>query len=554
MKADRRLLSVSSAVFWTIFVHFTGCTSDVDDAGPDDTSSEQGPSSSESESTSDAPTDEDTASDSEDSASIGEPDSDSQAETEEPTDPDLSSDSEDTALGSEPDDDSSSEPDDTASESGPDDDSSSEHGDSASESDAASDSFSDFDTSVEPPDSDTSVESDTDFRDIALSSNVTEVKPMTGIVMWNDSQFADASEIQLEYAYLGYDKVAIAENPSQWDWSDIDALLEDIASHGHQAIFRFYDTYPGFPTTVPQFIKNRSDYHETSGTSEGEPTDYPDWSNAAFKDFMMSFFTEVAARYDDDPRLAFLEVGFGLWAEYHLYDPGENLGVNFPDMEFQEQFLSHLAEVFTTLRWMVSIDAADESNTPFATVPGLSDLRFGVFDDSFLNEEHDGYNKECFDFFGEEKRMQSPVGGELSYYTDFDQRHALDPTGPHGVSFEEAAATYNVSFMIGADQPQYQSWDRIKQAGIAAGYHFEITAFRASATTSMVSLKNIGIAPIYYDAYIAVNGVRSALSLMGLQPGDTLDTTIPSGGENPTLTIACDRLVDGQRIPFEAHL
>ena len=33
---------------------------------------------------------------------------------------------------------------------------------------------------------------------------------------------------------------------------------------------------------------------------------------------------EFAARYDDDPRIAFLQVGFGLWGEYHIYDPGES--------------------------------------------------------------------------------------------------------------------------------------------------------------------------------------------------------------------------------------
>ena len=91
---------------------------------------------------------------------------------------------------------------------------------------------------------------------------------------------------------------------------------------------------------------------------------------------------ELTARYDADPRLAFLQVGFGLWAEDHVYDPGE--------------------------------------------------------------------------------RLASPVGGELSYYTDYDQEHALDlPDGPHGVAFETLAAEYNVSYMIGNDQPDYQSWARI---------------------------------------------------------------------------------------------
>jgi hypothetical protein len=313
--------------------------------------------------------------------------------------------------------------------------------------------------------------------------------------------------------------------------------------------------YPGSPTTVPQFIKDLPDYQETTTDSEGLPTGFPDWSHATLKAFTKSFYTEFAARYDTDPRIVFLETGFGLWAEYHIYDPGEQLGVNFPDKAYQEEFIGHMDATFSSLRWMISIDAADGSNTPFESVPVLKDFTFGLFDDSFLNEEHGGYNKECFDFFGQEKRLLSPVGGEFSYYSDFDQQHVLDlPDGPYGVSYEDLAAAYNVSFMIGNDQPQYQTWERIKQAGIASGYNFRISSFKSSETNSIVDVQNTGIAPIYYDAYVAVNGVRATQSLAGIRPGAGRSFGIAAGGATPNLTIECDRLVDGQVISFDADL
>ena len=62
------------------------------------------------------------------------------------------------------------------------------------------------------------------------------------------------------------------------------------------------------------------------------------------------------------------------------------------------------------------------------------------------------------------------------------------------------------------------------------------------------------MAPIYYDAFVAVNGVRAKESLKYLQPGEARQFTVASGGKNPTLTIECDRLVAGQRIEFEAGL
>jgi hypothetical protein len=53
---------------------------------------------------------------------------------------------------------------------------------------------------------------------------------------------------------------------------------------------------------------------------------------------------------------------------------------------------------------------------------------------------------------------------------------------------------------------------------------------------------------------VAVNGVRAQDSLKGLLPGEERRFTVASGGENPKLTIECNRLKPGQRIEFEADL
>jgi hypothetical protein len=231
------------------------------------------------------------------------------------------------------------------------------------------------------------------------------------------------------------------------------------------------------------------------------------------------------------------------------------LGVNFPSLGFQEEFLEHMQSTFTNLHWSISIDAADDSNTPFVSKPALLDIGFGLFDDSFLHENHHEYNADCFDFFGATRHLYAPVGGELSYFTDWDQQHALDlPDGPHGISYEALAAEYKVSYMIGNDQPDYQTMSRIEQAGIASGYAFQVTAFTANAFSTRVSVRNAGIAPIYYDAFMTVNGVRASESLAALMPGDSHEYTIDSGGDHPVLTIECDRLVVGQKIEFDADL
>lgn len=394
--------------------------------------------------------------------------------------------------------------------------------------------------------------------DISLTSQITRVQPMTGIVLWADSHNNTALKteddyVQLEYAYVRPSDVVIGDN--QYNWSTLDNLLEQVRVRGKQAILRWYYVYPGRATAVPNYIKNYSDYEETTALSEGQITGFPDWSHPELQQATLDFYTAFAERYDHDPRIAFLQVGFGLWGEYHIYDPGEELGTNFPSKAYQKIFLEHLDEVFNELHWSISIDAGDSSNTPISSDASLRALNFGNFDDSFMHERHADYNADMWRVFGHTQRYKhSPHGGELSYYSDFDQRNVLNVGGMYGRTYEALSEQFNITYMIGNDQPAYQSYQRIKQAGMANGYKFHITAFKASSTRSVVTVENRGIAPIYYDAFITVNGVRAEQSLKGLLPNASLEVEVNAGGSQPVLTIESDRLVAGQEIQYAADL
>jgi len=96
--------------------------------------------------------------------------------------------------------------------------------------------------------------------------------------------------------------------------------------------------------------------------------------------------------------------------------------------------------------------------------------------------------------------------------------------------------------------------ERIREHSLACGYRFKITNFEANDTTARVTVTNMGVAPIYYDAFVTINGTRAKDSLKGLLPGETHQFIIAAGGTNPALTIESDRLVPGQRIEYEANL
>jgi hypothetical protein len=383
------------------------------------------------------------------------------------------------------------------------------------------------------------------FRPVRLHSRITGVQPMTGIVMWEDSENSHTDAIALEYSYLRYDDVVKAKG--EYDWSVVERKLSSIAGRKHQAVLRFYETWPGRQTTVPAYIKALPDYKEIEAESEGRNTAFPDWSNPEYRRFSLEFYERFAAKYDDDPRLAFLEVGFGLWAEYHIYSGPEELGRTFPSKEFQAQFLRHLASVLKQTPWLISQDAQDENRTPFVSQPDLLDLRFGLFDDTFHLAWAPGYNLEGWEFFGRDRWKRSPCGGEIL----FRNRQREEQVS---AAWAQEAASFHITFMICEQWPRWTTMERIREHSLACGYKFEVTVLEASDTAARVTVANSGVAPIYYDAFVAVNGVRARDSLKGLLPGEKRRFTVPSGGTDPQLTIESDRLVPGQRIEFEAEL
>lgn len=340
----------------------------------------------------------------------------------------------------------------------------------------------------------------TNFTTVSLKSTIDSVQPMTGIVFWTENASALnnlGDTVQLEFSYMLFSD--IVQQQGEYDWQVVEDLLDEVASREHQTILRFRYTYPGYTeVSVPDYIANAADYNLMIDKVEGQDTFLPDWSNTALQDFTLQFFADFADRYDNDPRLAMLQVGFGSYAEYHLYDGPVSLGSNFPSKTFQESFFETMIASFNTTQWSISIDAANDEYTPIADNTNIKDANFGLFDDSFMHETHSTsdteYNRAYWLFFGTDRYQSSMLGGEFSYYSDYDQQNVLTlPNGPWGRTFESFAEQYNISYIIGNDQYGYQSAARIKEASMATGYKFNIDSFTASTTQSKVTISNTGM-------------------------------------------------------------
>lgn len=153
---------------------------------------------------------------------------------------------------------------------------------------------------------------------------------------------------------------------------------------------------------------------------------------------------------------------------------------------------------------------------------------------------------------GTDRWKVSPAGGEFSYYNQRDQKIAISEQGPHGVSFEAAAKQFHITYMIGSDQPEFQSMQRMKQAGLATGYRFRVTEISADKDIVRVSVTNEGVAPIYRDAYFAAGDRRSPDSLRGLLPGQSnvYEISPVSDEDRQRISIQCDQILPTQKIQF----
>ena len=423
-------------------------------------------------------------------------------------------------------------------------------------------------------------------RSVALNKSIESLEPMKGIVFWPDqakSQKNLQGSISLEFSYCLPCAVVTGERGGiiSYDWSSFEKMLDDIKSRGHQAIVRFRLEYPNETiknapnctedvkgaTAVPNYFMANSNYLETFSENPGGdgPTFYADWSSTALQYFYKQFYADFAAKYDNDPRIAFVQAGFGHWAEYHIYGTKLELGKNFPAKSYQTEFLTHLDTLFKETPWSISVDAADDDYSPIAGNKTLLGLGFGLFDDSFMHKEHDisqgdGDNEKNWIVLDTTRWKKAPAGGEISYYEDKDQHEFLNPKGLYNVTWEDAASKYHMTYVIGNDAPEgsYATKDRVYEASSYAGYKFEITGYAVNKVSAAVRVKNIGIAPLYHNAYVTVKGVRSKTSLKGLLPGKEAIYTVSGieigDKESPELTITSDKLLKDATIPYKASL
>jgi hypothetical protein len=104
----------------------------------------------------------------------------------------------------------------------------------------------------------------------------------------------------------------------QYRWSEWEQSWDNANGTGKHVVMRVYLDYPSLPIGTPQWTIDR-------GVAMRPYTDHggglsPDYNDERLLAAMERFIAALGARYDTNPRIAFVQAGFlGFWGEWHCW-------------------------------------------------------------------------------------------------------------------------------------------------------------------------------------------------------------------------------------------
>jgi hypothetical protein len=313
----------------------------------------------------------------------------------------------------------------------------------------------------------------------------------------------------MEYFYVAWKD--IQTDYAVFNWDLLELFLADVSARGHHTIFRVYADYPKRSYGVPAFLDTiprhaYTDYGNTTSLS-------PDYDNVNLRRAMLATIAAMGARYDGDPRIAFIEVGFlGFWGEWHTY-PHTTW---FASTATQNMVLDAFAQAFHKTK-LVMREPKAGTNMPAR--------RMGYHDDSFCYSTYGTIAGASWYFWplllaageGQKWRTES-IGGELR--PEIQLSVWDDPcvcTGGAGLGtqyFSQCVDSTHASWMLAHNlfTPGNSGapHDRALTGAKRMGYDLSVATVSLPDTladdsaTVALTMRNTGVAPFAYPWVVQV--------------------------------------------------
>ena len=331
--------------------------------------------------------------------------------------------------------------------------------------------------------------------------------------------------------YQQWDKL----NPQKgvYDWTELDKLLDACEKNGLGYALRVLPYTPSpingndTPTEkydwTPQWVYDLGAKKVTATLQgKGYRAQVPVWDDPIYLQAAKDFATALAAKYDGDPRIEYIDVrSFGEWGEWHASHLD---GSEMPSAEIEMDMLDHYASVFKkTLLVLPSSGAGDvythalsigitKRDDGFIGIPGRPDSLARAYKAGLptIAENIAGY-----------KTMLN--------YTDVIPGGYLKWTPDRWVSaIKTAHLTYYVLDQDSDDAYYFYQENKALADSMThvIGYNFTVQKAELltvagnmeSTNTLNITVKNSGVAPCFFDVYLVaefVNGDGEILEQLG---------------------------------------
>jgi Domain of unknown function (DUF4832) len=367
--------------------------------------------------------------------------------------------------------------------------------------------------------------------------------PLKGLVPY-ESDVRTLFPHSMEFNYLPYS--AIVKGYDQFDWQPLEKILDNIASRGHQTVFRIYLEYPDKKGVIPEFlVKDGLKVHKYLNTNnQPQPpsqVETPDYQDKNLRRSLKSFIAALGKKYDGDSRVGFITAGLlGTWGEWHTFPRNEL----FASKVVQTEVMDAYTAAFKITPVLVRYPVGDEDIKKASNIR----LKFGYHDDSFAwstistgRTEDDWFYVPSLKTAGTEAEVKwqtAPIGGEIrpeAWGEVFDEQPKNKEIQNFRKCVDETHATWLMdSGMFQKDQ-QSNRVARAKEEVQRMGYEFHVPTASIGGVQDgklsvSVELVNRGIAPFYYDWPVEFGSIADRKlnkifpgkgKLTGLLPGDS---------------------------------
>ena len=293
---------------------------------------------------------------------------------------------------------------------------------------------------------------------------------------WNSGWNSDAPLSTIGFQYISWSRLEPKDD--QFDWEEVERVLNRRGSKGKHLVIRFYADWNHRRIDAPDWLYKKGVKLRRRG--ESMATDY---DSPVFIAEAVEAINALAKRYDNDPRLAFVEIGtIGFWGEWHNHPipewrPSSKTKTIIRDTYLKAFKNAKLLGRYPTESVLNSTGKIGFHNDNFKPSAGSS------FDDTI---EKNNYH------------LQGPIGGEQGGgipKKEFDQMFltgkGLDMVKTGRYTFMKASTR---------DYGNTANWKKMDKL---MGYNYEINTIRYSDKTKgevtvEIDGRNKGVAPAYF--------------------------------------------------------